>query len=37
VRFAAAGAFDEQSFDALITPLLKEPAPAPVATQVAAK
>ena len=27
VRFAAAGAFDDQSFDALITPLLKEPAP----------
>lgn len=28
VRFAAAGAFNEQSFDALITPLLEQPAPA---------
>ncbi|MBS0360223.1 MAG: TlpA family protein disulfide reductase [Proteobacteria bacterium] len=27
VRFAAAGAFNDQSFDALVTPLLKQPAP----------
>ena len=27
VRFAAAGAFNDQSFDALITPLLKQAAP----------
>ncbi len=27
VRFAAAGAFDDRSFDALVTPLLREPAP----------
>jgi thiol-disulfide isomerase/thioredoxin len=37
VRFAAAGAFDDQSFDALITPLLKEPAPAAATSQTAAK
>lgn len=27
VRFAAAGAFTLESFDALVTPLLKQPAP----------
>jgi len=36
VRFAAAGAFDDDSFDALITPLLKEPAPG-AGPQIAAK
>jgi cytochrome c biogenesis protein CcmG/thiol:disulfide interchange protein DsbE len=36
VRFAAAGAFDEQSFDALITPLLKEPAPGEASQQALA-
>jgi len=28
VRYAKANAFDEQDFDALILPLLREPAPA---------
>jgi cytochrome c biogenesis protein CcmG, thiol:disulfide interchange protein DsbE len=36
VRFAAAGAFDDNSFDALITPLLRESAP-DTAPQTAAK
>ncbi|HXA40469.1 MAG TPA: TlpA disulfide reductase family protein [Phenylobacterium sp.] len=35
VRFAAAGAFNDESFDALITPLLKEPAPAAIAQTAA--
>jgi hypothetical protein len=35
IRFADAGAFNARSFDALITPLLAEPAPAEPASAVA--
>jgi len=35
LRYAKAGAFSRESFDALITPLLKEPVPEPAASEAA--
>jgi hypothetical protein len=37
VRYAQAGAFDNETLDALIGPLLAEPAPAPAAATVATR
>jgi thiol-disulfide isomerase/thioredoxin len=37
LRYAAAGAFDEQSFEKLVTPLLAEQAPAPQQVAAAGK